>query len=276
MELLQSDVSYDQHHSLPDSPAVKLQQSDEFRTQRPKLSSTQPQTSSSKPLVGKSSGENRAVNLTAEPSGQIDIISTEMTHDALDAPLDVRGSVPPPDPSSEVSDPRSRWLFVLAGLSAAVISAALTWFLVIGPQRSQRVTASPEDLAQAVDLGSPPDLQPSPVPIEPSKPTSPDGDKPKTLPVEGKQRASAGQVLIRSEPPGATVLVDKQPVGETPLILADRTVGEDFKIELTLDGYKKGRKRIKWKSKDRLEIKVKLQSIADEAASTDVEKEDAK
>ncbi|MFO0620469.1 MAG: protein kinase [Polyangia bacterium] len=275
MELLQSDVSYDQHHSVPDGPAVKLQQSDEFQPQRPKLSRTQP-SSPSKPIAGRSSAEHRAVNLTAEPSGQIDIISTEMTHDALDAPLDVRNSVPPPDPSSEVSDPRSRWLFVLAGLSAAVISAALTWFLVIGPQRSQRVTASPEDLAQVVDLGSPPDLLPSPVVAEPSQPTPPDGDKPKTLPVEGKQHASAGQVLIRSEPPGAIVLIDKQKVGETPIILADRTVGEDFKIELTLDGYKKGRKRIKWRGKDRLEVKVKLQSDSDEAASTDGEKEDPK
>ena len=83
-------------------------------------------------------------------------------------------------------------------------------------------------------------------------------------------------MLIRSEPPGAIVLIDKQKVGETPIILADRTVGEDFKIELTLDGYKKGRKRIKWRGKDRLEVKVKLQSDSDEAASTDGEKEDPK
>ncbi|MBL8635371.1 MAG: protein kinase [Myxococcales bacterium] len=272
MELLQSDVSYEQPSSLPDSRSVQMTQSDQFPSQKARLSSTHKQISPSKPVPGRSSGENRAVNIVAEPSGQIDIISTEMTHDALDAPADLRGSMPPlepsVEPSSEVSDSRGRWLFVLAGVSAAVISAALTWFLIIGPQRGQRSVPSLEDLAQSQDLGSPPDLQPVSDGTATKETDKSIESKPKTLPVEGKQKASAGQVLIRSEPPGATVLIDKQPVGVTPIILADRTVGEDFKIELMLDGYKKGRKRIKWKNKDRLDIKVKLQSESDEAAST--------
>ncbi len=280
MELLQSDVSYEQPSSLPDSPGVKMTQSDQFPSQKARLSSTQKQVSPQKPVPGRSSGENRAVNLVAEPSGQIDIISTEMTHDALDAPADLRSSIPPLEPSiepsSEVSDSRSRWLFVLAGVSAAVISAALTWFLAIGPQRSQRQAQPMEDLAQVQDLGSPPDLQIKSDGVATKEASSSDDSKPKTLPVEGKQRASAGQVLVRSEPPGATVLIDKQPIGVTPVILADRTVGEDFKIELTLDGYKKGRKRIKWRGKDRLEIKVKLQSESDEAASPDGAADEAK
>ena len=46
--------------------------------------------------------------------------------------------------------------------------------------------------------------------------------------------------------------IDKEEVGVTPLLLLGRTPGEDFKIELKLEGYKKGRKRVKWKDKDRL------------------------
>lgn len=74
-------------------------------------------------------------------------------------------------------------------------------------------------------------------------------------------------MLIRSEPPGATVLIDKEEIGVTPLLLLDRTPGEDFKIELLLDGYKKGRKRIHWRDKDRLDVKVKLQSLATDGST---------
>lgn len=58
----------------------------------------------------------------------------------------------PPEPSVEVSQSRSRWLFVLSGLSAAAISAALTWFLVISPQRQQKSQPAPEDLATVVEI----------------------------------------------------------------------------------------------------------------------------
>jgi hypothetical protein len=192
---------------------------------------------------------------------------------------------PPPEPSVEVSESRSRWLFVLSGLSAAAISAALTWFLVISPQRQQKSQPAPEDLATVVDLAQPIDLAvvdaaSSTAPARSDLPTvktkepvqDPAKDPAKenaarAIPAEDKQRPSEGQVLIRSEPPGATVLIDKEEIGVTPLLLLDRTPGEDFKIELLLDGYKKGRKRVHWRDKDRLDVKVKLQSLATEGST---------
>ena len=70
--------------------------------------------------------------------------------------------------------------------------------------------------------------------------------------------------------------IDKEEVGVTPLLLLGRTPGEDFKIELKLEGYKKGRKRVKWKDKDRLEIKVKLQSESAESEASSDEKTEEK
>ncbi len=271
MELLQSDVSYEGQGLQQDGHGLTMAQSDDFVRQPAKQgpkSGPLPSLRASQKL-GKSSGENKALNLVAEPSGQIDIISTEMTHESLEAPADLRGSQPPPEPSVEVSESRSRWLFALSGLSAAVVSAALTWFLVIGPQRNQRQQPVLEDLTAVADLGSPADLStPSDMTSSPATKTAEyAAEANKSIPAEEKQRPAAGQVLIRSEPPGATVFIDKAEIGVTPLILTSRPPGEDFKIELKLDGYKKGRKRVKWRDKDRLEIKVKLQSEAEEASS---------
>ena len=268
MELLQSDVSYEGQGLQQDGHGLTMAQSDDFVRQPAKQgpkSGPLPSLRASQKL-GKSSGENKALNLVAEPSGQIDIISTEMTHESLEAPADLRGSQPPPEPSVEVSESRSRWLFALSGLSAAVVSAALTWFLVIGPQRNQRQQPVLEDLTAVADLGSPADLS-TPADMTTALPTEHAADTNKSIPAEEKQRPAEGQVLIRSEPPGATVWIDKAEIGVTPLILTSRPPGEDFKIELKLDGYKKGRKRVKWRDKDRLEIKVKLQSEAEEASS---------
>jgi serine/threonine protein kinase len=271
MELLQSDSSYAERDTQPRSRAVELSQSDNFA---PRQRKPAPNT-----------GERNAVELVAEPSGQVDIISTEMTHEVLEAPADLRSLPPPPEPSVEVSESRSRWLFVLSGLSAAAISAALTWFLVISPQRQQKSQPAPEDLATVVDLAQPIDLAvvdaaSSTAPARSDLPTvktkepvqDPAKDPAKenaarAIPAEDKQRPSEGQVLIRSEPPGATVLIDKEEIGVTPLLLLDRTPGEDFKIELLLDGYKKGRKRVHWRDKDRLDVKVKLQSLATEGST---------
>ena len=267
MELLQSDVSYENQASQQDGQGVTMAQSDAFVGHKPKegpKSGPLPSLRASQ-KIGKSSGENKALNLVAEPSGQIDIISTEMTHESLEAPADLRGSQPP-EPSVEVSESRSRWLFALSGLSAAVVSGALTWFLVIGPQRNQRQQPVLEDLTAVADLGSPADLS-TPADLTTALPTERAADINQSIPAEDKQRPAAGQVLIRSEPPGATVFIDKAEIGVTPLILTGRPPGEDFKIELKLDGYKKGRKRVKWRDKDRLEIKVKLQSEAEEATS---------
>ena len=274
LELLQSDVSYDDAGHVPGKPAVELAQSDDFAP----LGSLSKQAPPAPPQkAGQSSGERNAVSIVAEPSGQIDIISTEMTHEALSAPAGVRAPEPAPEASVEVSEPPNRWLFAVAGLSAALVSAALTWFLVIGPQRTQH-SVSPEDLsvhdlapvdlaerAEATDAGTQA-ARPGGEDKPPIAKKTNDGSR--SIPAEDKQKPSEGQVLVRSEPPGATVLLDKQEVGVTPLILLDRTIGEDFKIELKLEGYKKGRKRVKWKDKDRLDIKVKLQSESDEAAST--------
>lgn len=164
MELLQSDVSYENQASQQDGQGVTMAQSDAFVGHKPKegpKSGPLPSLRASQ-KIGKSSGENKALNLVAEPSGQIDIISTEMTHEALEAPADLRGSQPP-EPSVEVSESRSRWLFALSGLSAAVVSGALTWFLVIGPQRNQRQQPVLEDLTAVADLGSPADLSTPPI-----------------------------------------------------------------------------------------------------------------
>jgi serine/threonine protein kinase len=267
MELLQSDVSYENQASQQDGQGLTMAQSDAFVGQKPKegpKSGPLPSLRASQ-KIGKSSGENKALNLVAEPSGQIDIISTEMTHESLEAPADLRASQPP-EPSVEVSESRSRWLFALSGLSAAVVSAALTWFLVIGPQRNQRPQPAIEDLTAVADLGSPADLS-TPGDMTTASSTERAADTNTSIPAEEKQRPTAGQVLIRSEPPGATVYIDKAEIGVTPLLLTSRPPGEDFKIELKLDGYKKGRKRVKWRDKDRLEIKVKLQSEAEEASS---------
>ena len=261
MELLQSDVSFHDPSGGNDDGRLELSQSDDFVPRVP------PSPTPPTPRTG----ERKAVELVAEPSGQVDIISTEMTHEALSAPADLRSSQQIVEPSVEVSESRSRWLFILSGLSAAVISASLTWFLVISPQRHQKVSVIPEDLAPLADLATPPDLT-SVVAVTPvdagakEKPHTAAASS-KSISAEDKQRPSEGQVLIRSEPPGATVLLDKEEIGVTPLILTERTPGEDFKVELKLEGFKKARKRIKWKDKDRLDIKVKLQSEAVEGGS---------
>ncbi len=282
LELMQSDVSFDDGSNTPGRPAVELAQSDDFA---PLGSLAQRPDTKPPKKAAQSSGERNAVTIEAEPSGQIDIISTEFTHEALDAPAGVRAGSPAPETSVEVGASRSRWLFIVAGVSAAAISAALTWFLVIGPQR-QKDSVVPVDLARMEDLATPPDLALAQSRgdggAKDDQPTSPDSiakpDKPasetnRAVAAEDKQKPTAGQVLVRSDPPGATVLIDKQEVGVTPLLLLDRTPGEDFKIELKLDGYKKGRKRVKWKEKDRLEIKVKLHSETEEADSADTSDE---
>lgn len=283
LELLQSDVSYDDGGSAPGRPAVELAQSDDFA---PLGSLAKQEQKKPPPKAGQSSGERNAVSIVAEPSGQIDIISTELTHEALSAPADLRAPQPDPEASVEVGPSPNRWLFPLAGVSAALLSAALTWFLVIGPQRSQR-SLSPDDLA-VQDLAPLSDLADKPPASDAgSETTKPNGEagspvattdksKPSAVPAEDKQKPSAGQVLVRSEPPGASVRIDKEEVGVTPLLLLGRTPGEDFKIELKLEGYKKGRKRVKWKDKDRLEIKVKLQSESAESEASSDEKTEEK
>ena len=256
LELLQSDPPDENH--VPGQPAVELAQSDDYS-----------------PVSGApSSLSDRAqpISLLAEPSGQVDIISTEITHDALSAHLqDGEGPAPPVEP---VSTPKSRVLFVVAGMVAALISALATWFFVLFPKQSGLVLPTPADLTQSADLfeKEPQDAGANTPDAAVAKRVAPDPERPATPPktVAEKQKPGPGQVLIRSEPPGARVLQDKQEIGVTPLLL-DRPPGEDFKIELLLDGYKKGRKRVKWREKDRLEIKVKLRSLADQTEGTENE-----
>ncbi|HMU38820.1 MAG TPA: protein kinase [Pseudomonadota bacterium] len=272
LELLQSDVSYDDSEPAPLRPAVELLQSDDFS----------PLHTPARAAVQKKSKPASVVydeQLVAEPSSQIDIISTEMTHDALSAPSHLSSEPVDQEASVKLAASRSRLLFVVAGISAAVISATLTWFLVIFPQPKTHVGLGPPDLSFPADFAFPQDLShtSSGVPDAAARTTpqtTPNAAK--AVPAQDKQKPEAGQVLVRSEPPGATVFLDKEELGQTPLLLLRQTPGEDFKIELLLDGFKKGRKRIKWKDKDRLDVKVKLRSQNEAAGGTDEETEKEK
>ncbi len=63
--------------------------------------------------------------------------------------------------------------------------------------------------------------------------------------VEMELRALPGQVEVISQPAGATVFINGQGMGETPLNLTDLPVKKSLNIELVLDGYREKRQTFK-------------------------------
>ena len=57
------------------------------------------------------------------------------------------------------------------------------------------------------------------------------------------------------------------PSGTTPLVLNDQPLDKDVKVELRLEGFKKKRKRIKWKGETKVSVNVKMRS--DEGSDED-------
>ncbi|MCG8417576.1 MAG: PEGA domain-containing protein [Proteobacteria bacterium] len=73
-----------------------------------------------------------------------------------------------------------------------------------------------------------------------------------------------GKVRVSSTPAGATVRVDGEYKGDTPLTKLKLPAGETIVIELTLDGYKKWRKRVTPAINDVARVTATLEPIVKE------------
>ncbi|HRI53566.1 MAG TPA: PEGA domain-containing protein, partial [Pseudomonadota bacterium] len=257
VELLQSDLAFSEPSHLPVGPSVELAQSDSHFSD--------PQFD----IIDSSAG-HAPVRVTPPglPKGaasdpSLDAISAESTHSNL-RPPPRRPELDDPPPASYAEEsivPLSRtarlWPYWVSGLSAALLSAGLTWY-VTGPGAHRPSTPTeaadllaPEPAEVALILPGvpvsavepPPAGEPTPEPpSSPAAPASQDG----------------GELILTSKPEGAEVYIKKKLVGQTPLTLRDQPVDKALKVELRLAGYKTQHKRIKWHSKLNLAVLVQL------------------
>ncbi len=185
-------------------------------------------------------------------------------------------SVPPVTGGS-----RGRFLYAVAGLGATLISAILTWQITIGQHRQTQPNAHGAeslDGAAAVRKAGPslqvfdvPDVEPSPA--VPAALAAPPASSYALTPAksdtgfESAARARRGQVQFSTTPAGAEVYVNKLLVGTTPFMLGDLPLDKDIKYELRLAGFKKFRKRLKWKGATSLVVDIKLRSTGRDRSS---------
>ena len=163
-----------------------------------------------------------------------------------------------PDPQlAATSTPPRLWPYWLSGISAALLSAGLTWYLTgSGAHRGGPI-------AQAADLMAPgsagPALMLPDVPVPDTEPPpAGEPEAPPPSPPGPSAPAAGGELVVETKPAGAEVLIDKKPVGQTPLTLRDLPTDKPLKVELRLSGYKSVHKRLKWHGKTQLGVAVTL------------------
>lgn len=257
VELLQSDLAFSEPSHLPVGPSVELAQSDSHFSE--------PQFELADSKVGhepvRLPSQGSLPGAASDPS--LDAISAESTHSNLRPPP--RRPEPeeaaPAAHAEESIVPLSRtarlWPYWVSGLSAALLSAGLTWYIT-GPGAHRGSTpATVADLpppappevglvlpAVPVSAVEPPPAG-EPTPEAPSSPVAPPSE-------------AGGELILTSKPEGAEVYINKKLVGQTPLTLRDQPVDRALKVELRLAGYKTQTKRIKWHSKLNLAVLVQL------------------
>jgi hypothetical protein len=143
--------------------------------------------------------------------------------------------VPPPPPPGRQT---TGWLRVAAMvcLGGAVGLVSLVMFradAVFGPA-TPLSTDTEVDLAVDPPVVFTPDTPESPAP-EPDAPEPPAAGRPEPPPVS-RVAAPTGQLLVRSEPAGALVLVDGQWRGETPATIRDLPLGAHT-VRVARSGY---------------------------------------
>jgi hypothetical protein len=125
------------------------------------------------------------------------------------------------DRAAEAADRRisSAWLFASVSVATAAIVGALLYF---GMPR------------EAVATGDEVKVAPEPPLARKAGTARPSQPRPEEVPAP--ERPTTGMVTVFSQPTGATVFLDDQRVGGTPLNLTEVPPGE-HRIRLELDGY---------------------------------------
>jgi len=257
VELLQSDLAFSDPSHLPVGPSVELAQSDSH------FSDPQFEIIDSKvghaPVRGAPPG--MLPGAASDPS--LDAISAESTHSNLRPPpgRPEPDDLPPASYPEESIVPLSRtarmWPYWVSGLSAALLSAGLTWY-VTGPGAHR--ASPPTEAADLRELAHPevalilPGVPVSAVEPPPAGEPTPEPPSPPAEPA----RPDGGELILTSKPEGAEVYINKKLVGQTPLTLRDQPLDKALKVELRLAGYKTQHKRIKWHSKLNLAVLVQL------------------
>ena len=276
VELLQSDLAFSDSASLPVGPNVELAQSDASFSD-PQLAPVNPSQQQYAPEnAGASAGVPGAAS---DPS--LDAISAESTHSHLKpAPHRPEPEAEPelPAPASEpvpLAPPMERsaavpaanrlWPYWVSGLSAALLSAGLTWYLTGPGAHHGNVAVQSADLAPVEH--PPPVLFVPDAPIPDVEPPPAGETLPPPAPAVTAPVDAGGELALSSTPDGAEVYVNKKLVGRTPVTLHDLPTDKTLKVELRLDGYKSLQKRIKWRGKTRLEISADLRPEGDEAGA---------
>ena len=150
---------------------------------------------------------------------------------APEPPSQAVSAAPPPLPPAATAQSKAaggslKALGILAVIVAVLVVVAAAAFFVIPNMTSKQDTPAP---------------QPEPTPIKVEPKTEPE---PKTGPVvEQPVLPVAGKLSVTSEPPGATVLVDDQDRGVTPLEVPELPFGKHV-VKVSLKGYQEMQQEI--------------------------------
>ena len=242
VELVMSDDGFAHVKPDADETKVELKQADDYKGSAQSVA----------PAAGKRGLD--AISLEGTGSGITEARRAELSAGSITGiqPVQVRS--------------RGRLGYVIAGLGAAAISAILTWRITVAPRTSKPPIENSTEDGGATGLPTlvlydVPDSEPAPAPLVISEaPTKPPGN-PET-PSEGTTKSEtpseSGEVEVNSTPEGAEVYVKHKLVGKTPLVLHELPLSSPVKFELRLEGFKKKKKRIKWKGETHLSVNVKM------------------